>query len=62
VHNNRINLTRISRVRFWALLIARAGYANRWERMIHKELQELAEQGWKLADNKGQEVDCDHID
>jgi hypothetical protein len=29
-HNNRMNLTRNSRVRFWALLIARAGYANRW--------------------------------
>ena len=28
--NTRINLTRISRVRFWALLIARAGYANRY--------------------------------
>jgi hypothetical protein len=27
--NNRMNLTRISRVRFWALLIARAGYADR---------------------------------
>jgi hypothetical protein len=27
--NNRINLTRIRRVRFWALLTARAGYANR---------------------------------
>jgi hypothetical protein len=27
--NNRINLTRISRVRFWPLLTARAGYANR---------------------------------
>jgi hypothetical protein len=27
--NHCINLTRISRVRFWALLIARAGYANR---------------------------------
>ena len=27
--NNRINLTRNIRVRFWALLVARAGYANR---------------------------------
>jgi hypothetical protein len=27
--NNRINLTRINRVRFVALVIARAGYANR---------------------------------
>lgn len=27
--NNRINLTQISCVRFWALLIARAGIANR---------------------------------
>ncbi len=26
---NRINLTQISRVRVWALLFARAGYANR---------------------------------
>ena len=25
-----MNLTRNSRVRFWALLIARAGYAGRW--------------------------------
>jgi len=28
--NNSINLTRISRVRFLALMIARAGYANRY--------------------------------
>jgi len=28
--NNCINLTRISRVRFWALLIAREGYADRY--------------------------------
>lgn len=28
--NNCINLTRISRVRFWVLLNARAGYANRY--------------------------------
>jgi len=27
--SNSINLTRISRVRFWPLLTARAGYANR---------------------------------
>ena len=27
--NNRINLTRISHVKFWALATARAGYANR---------------------------------
>ncbi len=27
--HNRINLTRISRVRFWAKMVARAGYANR---------------------------------
>jgi len=28
--NNRKNLTRISRVRFLALLLARAGYVKRW--------------------------------
>ena len=31
LHNTRINLTRNSRVRFWALLIARAGYAYRYD-------------------------------
>jgi hypothetical protein len=29
MHNTSINLTRISRVRLMALVIARAGYANR---------------------------------
>jgi hypothetical protein len=30
LRNTSINLTRNSRVRFWTLLIARAGYAIRW--------------------------------
>lgn len=34
--NNRINLTRDSRVRFWALVIARAGYANHWTKEAMK--------------------------
>jgi len=29
--NNRINLTQISRISFWALVIARVGYANPWD-------------------------------
>jgi hypothetical protein len=32
-HNNHINLTRISRVRFSGLVIARAGYANLYDMM-----------------------------
>ena len=29
--NNRINLMQISRISFWALVIARVGYANPWD-------------------------------
>jgi hypothetical protein len=32
--NNRMNLTRINRVRFWTLVVARAGYANRYAQNI----------------------------
>jgi hypothetical protein len=31
--NNCMNLTRISRVRFWASVITRAGYAGRWNKI-----------------------------
>jgi hypothetical protein len=32
-----MNLTRNSRVRFWALMIARAGYANRYMGKVIKK-------------------------
>jgi len=33
-HNNCMNLTRISRVKFWAKMVACASYANRYALLI----------------------------
>jgi hypothetical protein len=41
-YNNCMNLTRISRVRFWALLVARAGYAYRLAQKTNDNVKEIA--------------------